>query len=471
MRRAPQAWKHRRACLAAGFVLAGLAAVAPVQGEEVVRQAHDRLVVPGLGSESKLPLPVSPYGAVALSADGNMALSGGLDNAAYVFVRSGGVWIQEARLTGSDAGPDSRFGSAVALAADGSRALVGAYHGPGSALCPYGPNTCGAAYVFVRNSGTWTQEAKLVYPESGGFSFGGVAFGAQVSLSNDGTTALVSAPFVVSSSTFDDGGAVTIFQRSGSTWTLEQKIEPADPVSFGAFGISAVLSGDGRTALVGSISSSAYVFTRSGTVWSQQVKLTNPDGDPIASFSSRVSLTADGNRAAISSYASCTSGASCGAVYLFSRSGTAWAFDQKLAPADATAGDYFGWQVTLSQDGQTLLAAAFHDSCAAGADCGKLYLFIHTPAGFAERLGFRASDTTASDSFGTASTLSGDGTTALARRNPCGTVSGLDCGDVYAFTFTELAVVATPTLSEAGLAALACLLAAAGALLLRRKTA
>jgi hypothetical protein len=452
--------------------LAGFAAVAPAQGEEAVRQIQDRLIVPGVGSEVKLPLPVPAAGAVALSADGNIALSGGLDNAAYVFVRSGGVWTQEARLTGSDAGPDSRFGSAVALAADGSRALVGAYHGPGSALCPYGPNTCGAAYVFVRNGGVWAQEAKLEYPESGGFSFGGVAFGLQVSLSNDGATALVSAPFVVSASTFDDGGAVIIFQRSGSTWTLEQKIEPADPVSFGAFGISAVLSGDGRTALMGTIAgSAAYVFTRNGTVWSQQAKMTNPDAEPTSSFSSRLALAPDGNLAAVSSYASCASGFSCGAVYLFSRSGTTWAFDQKLAPAEVAAGDYFGWQVKFSQDGQTLLAAAFHDSCAAGADCGKLYLFVSTPAGFAERLGFRASDTTASDFLGTAIALSGDGTTALVRRNPCGTSANVECGDVYAFTFTELAVVATPTLGEAGLAALACLLAAAGALLLKRRTA
>jgi hypothetical protein len=92
---------------------------------------------------------------VALSADGNTALIGGpFDNgdrgAAWVFTRSGSVWSQQGpKLTGSDEAGAGLFGRAVALSADGNTALIGGPSDNGSA---------GAAWVFTRSAGTWSQQ-------------------------------------------------------------------------------------------------------------------------------------------------------------------------------------------------------------------------------------------------------------------------------------------------------------------------
>src|SRR5262249_2051778 len=100
--------------------------------------------------------PGSTFGAsVALSADGNTALVGGnSDNgatgAAWVFAGSGGVWPQQGgKLTGSGETAVGEFGRSVALSADGNTALIG---GPGDSVL------VGAAWVFTRSGGLWTQQ-------------------------------------------------------------------------------------------------------------------------------------------------------------------------------------------------------------------------------------------------------------------------------------------------------------------------
>jgi hypothetical protein len=90
------------------------------------------------------------FGAsVALSADGTTALIGGpYDNlsvgAAWVFTRSGSTWSQQGpSLTGSGAVGPAQQGSSVALSADGIIALIGGLGDTGSV---------GAAWVFVNAS-------------------------------------------------------------------------------------------------------------------------------------------------------------------------------------------------------------------------------------------------------------------------------------------------------------------------------
>jgi len=108
--------------------------------------------------------------SVALSADGNTAIVGGWsDNgktgAAWVFIRSGGVWTQQGKkLVGIDAVGSARQGMSVALSADGNTAILG---GPGDnpwdRSVPFGLGAAGAAWVFTRSAGVWTQQGnKLV---------------------------------------------------------------------------------------------------------------------------------------------------------------------------------------------------------------------------------------------------------------------------------------------------------------------
>jgi hypothetical protein len=129
--------------------------------------------------------------SVSLSGDGNTAIVGGpLDNslagAAWVYTRTGGVWSQEAKLVGTDAIGGARQGWSVSLSGDGNTAIVG-----GPSDNPDGPFSVGAAWVYTRTGGVWSQEAKLV----GTGAIGPDAHqGNSVSLSGDGNSAIVGGP-------------------------------------------------------------------------------------------------------------------------------------------------------------------------------------------------------------------------------------------------------------------------------------
>jgi hypothetical protein len=125
--------------------------------------------------------------AVALSADGNTALVGGDgDNsgvgAAWVFTRTGSKWIQQgSKLVGRGESGDGGFGVAVAVSADGNIAVIG---GSGDR------QGTGAAWIFTRSHSQWTQRSmKLRF---GGES-GKAAAGTAVAVSSGGT-ALIGAP-------------------------------------------------------------------------------------------------------------------------------------------------------------------------------------------------------------------------------------------------------------------------------------
>src|SRR5262249_23478754 len=130
--------------------------------------------------------------SVALSANGNTGLVGGTNDssgagAAWVFTRSNGIWTQQgAKLTGGGQAGLADFGTSVALSADGNTALVG---GPWDA--PGQSGGAGAAWVFTRSGGTWTQQgAKLTATDESGLG----KLGSGAALSADGDTALLGGP-------------------------------------------------------------------------------------------------------------------------------------------------------------------------------------------------------------------------------------------------------------------------------------
>src|SRR5262249_26177013 len=143
---------------------------------------------------------------VALSADGNTALIGGYsDNAnagaAWAFTRSGGTWTQQGpKLTGNDETNPASVGRTAPAAGDGNTALAGGYTDSVDA---------GAAWVFTRSGGTWTQQGpKLASGETGI-----VGFGYATALSADGNTALIGGP-----NRSSGAGGAWVFTRSGGAW-------------------------------------------------------------------------------------------------------------------------------------------------------------------------------------------------------------------------------------------------------------
>lgn len=256
--------------------------------------------------------------SIALSSDGNTALMGGdLDNnntgAAWVFTRSVGVWsLVPFKLVGNGVG-QAHQGISVALSSDGNTAILG---GPGDS------NGAGAAFVFTRAGGVWTQQAKIT-------GFGGTAnagLGSSVGLSSDGNTAVVGG-----SGDNNTSGAVWVFTRANGQWTQQgNKLVGSDPAFARYLGQSAALTADGNTALVGgpgglptifgrSLAVGAtWVFTRINGVWSQQgsefAGSGTASGDALQG--SAVAVTPDGTTALIGGLAD---NGSLGAVWAFTR--------------------------------------------------------------------------------------------------------------------------------------------------------
>jgi hypothetical protein len=201
--------------------------------------------------------------SVALSADGNTAIVGGWSDAnktgtAWVFARSGEVWKQQGKkLVGSGAVGSARQGTSVALSADGNTAILG---GPGDNPSDrFGAGAAGAAWVFTRSSGVWTQQGHKLAATGGVWT----QQGASVALAVDGNIALVGG-FAHDR----NAGAAAVFTRSGGEWTQEKEL--AGHSGLGKAAPSVALSADGSVVLLGEPEDSgglgaALAFTRPAT--------------------------------------------------------------------------------------------------------------------------------------------------------------------------------------------------------------
>lgn len=287
----------------------------------------------------QLPVGGACCSSVAVSADGNTAIlgndsdSGGM-GAAWVFVRSANGWIQQGgKLVGSGAVGAAAQGSSVALSSGGNTAIVG---GPGD------NNSAGAAWIFTRASGVWTQQAKLV--GSGGLGAAS-SQGAAVALSAEGDTAIVGGHT-------DDSmkGAAWVFTRSSGTWTQQAKLVGTGASGQTRQGRSAALSADGNTAAVGG-SGAVWVYARSGGVWSQ---LGNPlVGTGAAGAANQgvsVAMSGDGNTIVVGGSGDNNS---TGAAWVFSRTAAAAGSSAQFLFADtATRGT---WKHTYGAAGAQVL--------------------------------------------------------------------------------------------------------------------
>jgi hypothetical protein len=201
---------------------------------------------------------------------------------AYVFVRDGTSWSQQARLLAQDSWTGDKFGYSVSL--DGNTALIGAYGNDDNG------GSSGSAYIFQRIGVEWEQQAKLLALDG----YAGAKFGYSVSLSGD--VALIGAPDYYDYAKRQQSGSAYVFVRSGAGWAHEAQLQAADGTldpDFGfpgdRFGESVSVSGD--VALVGDSrddekgrdNGGAYVFRRTATFWEQQQKLVAADSETLGS--------------------------------------------------------------------------------------------------------------------------------------------------------------------------------------------
>ncbi len=375
------------------------------------------------------------------------------------------------------------IGNALTVSADANTMAVGAPHESSAARGINGDQddnslyNSGAVYVYVRSGDSWTQQAYIKASNPGQSDL----FGMTVALSADGNLMAVAAPWERSTATGINGdqnddslpqaGAVYVFTRSGDSWSQQAYVKASNTgraASEGEligdgdqFGLSLALSGDGNTMAVGAptedsaamgingdqtddsatSAGAVYLFSRTGTTWTQQAYLKGANTGGGDLFGYGVGLNDDGNTLVVPGYDEDGAGRGVnpdpadgvngsGAIYVFSRTGTAWRQDAYLKGSRSEGNDALGFSVAISGDGSTIVAGAGDESClvgginpagcdmdkpenASGGSAGAAYVWGRSGDTWAEQAFVKASNPDLQDWFAARLAVSGDGNTLL----------------------------------------------------------
>lgn len=388
------------------------------------------------------------------------------------------AWSQQAFVKASNTGSFDNFGSALALSADGATMIIGA---PNEASCHEGVNAnqsddscegAGAVYVFVRNAGTWVQQAYLKPAQQAGRI---AAFGASVATSADGNTIAVGAPLERSASrgvnqpvlpSGADFGAVFVFARTSAGWTQQAYVK-SDNGDFGdKFGSAVALSADGNSLAVGapgeagrpnmpaandrSSSGAVYTFSRSSGTWSQQQYLKAGNADAQDAFGTSVALSADGSSLVVGAIGESSSStgingdatnnaaSQSGAVYAFARTGSVWSQQAYVKPSNTSAYHLFGNALSIAADGSTFVVGASRESSrsrgvasqpynTSGTLVGAAYVFARTASTWRQEVYIKASNADDRDFFGAVVALCADGNSlAVSAPGEASSASGIN---------------------------------------------
>jgi hypothetical protein len=327
------------------------------QGPKLVGLVH--LAMPRKVPLSRFPVTGTPslWAGPAIVEESRLAVV--VMVLAGVFTRSAGVWGQQGtKLVGE--GTDGPYPAVW----PGNFGASVSLSGDGNTAIIGGPHASrdrGGVLVFIRSAGVWSQQGELYGADAIRCdrvitNFGPAAQGWSVSLSNDGNTAIVGGP--------EDNcftGAAWVFTRSDGVWNQQAKLVDTT----GSYqGVAVSLSGDGNTALVGS-SDAMWVFTRTAGVWRQQAKLFGTGGIPDSSQGWSVSLSNDGNIAIMGGP---NDNNGVGAAWVFTRSAGAWSQQgEKLVGTGSSGASQQGLSVSLSGDGNTAVVGGVGDNNNVGA--------------------------------------------------------------------------------------------------------
>lgn len=337
---------------------------------------------------------VALSGQVALVGDPGVI---GAIGTAYVF-RSGpngpGDWDLEAVLESPKLDPDERFGRAVAVS---GRVLV---IGAPKADAPESQQ--GATYIYRFDGIQWQFEVILTASDGQA----GDGFGRSVAIDDD--VALIGAPEVVVDG-MSQAGAAYIYQydEKKGEWFEQARLIDPEPQELGLVGASVSINGD--VALVGAygtdlLQGSALVFRYNPDPpgeWRFETEILS-DGVGQDWFGRSVSL-AEGV-AVIGAHRdnSTDKGNGAGSAFIFRYDGVGWVEEQKITASDAAPLDWFGFSVTISEDGQTIASGAIFDAF------GSTYVFRLIDGIWQETAKLTASDGGPGDNFGGSVALSQD---------------------------------------------------------------
>ncbi len=328
-----------------------------------------------------------------------------------------------AQIIASDGQMYDFFGTSVSISADGTRVIVGA-------LADENGTDSGSAYIYSLVNSKWIEDAKLLASDGAT----GDMFGRSVSISSDGTWVAIGAAFTNDAG--NDSGSAYIFSLVENTWVENTKLVASDAMAGDYFGWSVSISGDGSKAIIGGYkgdgnavdSGSAYIFSRTGSGWIEETKLSASDGISNASFGRSVSMSDDGARVVVGAYRDDYFGLGSGAAYIYSLQGSMWVEESKLLASDGGSFDYYGYSVSMADDGSRVVVGAYQAD-ANVSDCGAAYIYANTSGNWVEETKVTPSDGESGDAFGHSVSIASNGTSVLVG------ASNNSLGYAYLFRF------------------------------------
>lgn len=220
----------------------------------------------------------------------------------YVYTLNGAQWDRQTKLLGQkDDYEENSFGVSVAISNDGNTIVVS-----DTVADEVNSEATGAAYIYTRSSdGSWSRTATLIPTDVEE----GDRFGGSVHISGDGETVFVTET-LDDNSTAEGAGSVYAFNDTGSGWVQQAKLRAGNGDEFDQFGTDVSLTDDGNKALIsankddgsaGEKEGSVYIFERDSSGWDKQQKFPNSDKRAGERFGTAVAITGDAETSIISS--------------------------------------------------------------------------------------------------------------------------------------------------------------------------
>lgn len=284
-----------------------------------------KLTASDAGAVDHFGISVSVSGnTTVVGAERVNCTAGDFCGSAYVFRHNGTSWVEQQKLTASDAAAGDLFGNSISISGD--TVIVGAYMDDCSEDIE-----CGAVYVFQLNGTRWIEQQKLTASDGDERGW----FGRSIS---------ISGKFVFVGANLGEGtagsasGSVYVFRFNGTSWIEVQKLIASDARATDHFGNSVSVSGN--TAAIGAFSAdclaaigcgSVYIFRFNGTSWIEEQKLNASDPAERNQFGGSVSVYGN-NVLAGAILDDCDEGENCGAAYVFSCASTPTVVNLDIKP-------------------------------------------------------------------------------------------------------------------------------------------
>ncbi|MBV1880797.1 MAG: thrombospondin type 3 repeat-containing protein [Pseudomonadales bacterium] len=307
-----------------------------------------KLRVPDGESGNSFGYSVSLHNGTAVIGDNRNADISRHSGAAYVFVHDGsGNWSFQKKLSpSSDSEIDTLFGASVAI--KGDTIIVGAYGDKQGTDF----NKIGSAYVFIREQGNWSEQAKLIAADAGPLR----SFGNRVAIQDDR---------VIINST----GGVYLFTRDdNAVWTEQVKLSPLDSVSSIAFNDSHIVMGSSWSDQDSYRAGAVHIYiehnvdgwTLTDTVFASDIKTLDKFGSHIA-LSNNVLVVSNSPSAGAKS------------VYVFEKGADgSWQEQNRIDASDALNNESYAGSLSLDND--TVIVGAHLDDDN-GDNAGAVYFY------------------------------------------------------------------------------------------------